>query len=175
MNSQELKSIIEALLFVSEKPLSLDKIKEVLEDGDKKDLKNVVNELIEDYQKRDSGLQITEIAGGYQICTRAGYSPWIKKMNISKFKIRLSPAALETLAIIAYKQPVIRAEIESIRGVDAGGVLKTLLEKKLIKILGRRQTVGKPIVYGTTIEFMQHFGLKNLSDLPVLSEIMEMK
>ena len=114
-----------------------------------------------------------EIAGGYQILTKTDFAEWIKKFNLIKLSARLSRAAVETLAIIAYKQPIIRPEIEVIRGVNVEGILKNLLDRRLIKILGRKDVPGKPLLYGTTKEFLQYFGLKDLSELPTLKEFKE--
>ena len=120
-------------------------------------------------------MQLVEIANGYQLTTRSEYANWIKKLNKIKVSTKLSKPAMETLAIIAYKQPIIKPEVEKIRGVDSGGVIKTLLERKLIKIIGRMDIVGKPMMYGTTSEFLQYFGLKDLTDLPTLREFQELK
>ena len=158
---------------MSEQPISLDRIAGVLTDCSRKDLKEILNELEEEYEERAGALQIVEVANGYQFRTRAEFAPWIGKLRQQRFA-RLSRAALETLAIVAYRQPVTRAEAESIRGVDSGAVLGTLLERRLLRILGRKEVPGRPILYGTTQEFLELFGLKSLKDLPTLREIKDM-
>ena len=172
MEKKNIKSIIEALLFVSHEPLTEQRLGEVLEEIDKKILREVLEELKKEYQEKDN-LEIREVAGGYQIFTRLEYAPWIEKLYKTK-PARLSRAALETLAIIAYNQPVIKAEIGSIRGVDSSGVLHTLLEKNLIKMLGRKKVIGRPLLYGITDEFLKYFGLKDISELPSIEEVKEL-
>lgn len=175
MDSKEIKAIMEALIFVSGEPITLNRIKDVIDGADKKTLERLASELKDEFNREHNGLQLVEVANGYQLTTRPEYAPWIKKLNKIKLASKLSKPALETLAIIAYKQPIIRPEIEKIRGVDSGGVIKTLLERKIIKIIGRMDIVGKPILYSTTPEFLQYFGLKDLSDLPTLKEFHELK
>ena len=166
-----MKAIIESLIFVSETPLSLERIKEVLGEMNKKDLQRLVSELIEEYQQAaDRGFFLTEVAEGYQFRTRPEYADWIRKLKKTK-PSSLSQPALETLAIIAYRQPVTRMDVEKIRGVDCGGVLRTLLEKKLIHIIGRKDLPGKPLVYGTSKKFLEVFGLKDLASLPTLKDL----
>jgi segregation and condensation protein B len=169
----KLKSILEAMIFVSEQPISLERMAGVLTDCTRKDLKEVLNELEQEYEERGGALEIVQVANGYQFRTRAEFAPWIGKMRQQRFA-RLSRAALETLAIVAYRQPVTRAEAEAIRGVDSGAVLGTLLERHLLRILGRKEVPGRPILYGTTQEFLELFGLRNLKDLPTLREIKDM-
>lgn len=175
MDEKEIKAIMEALIFVSGEPIALNRIKDVIDVVDKKSLERIASELKDEFNKEHNGLQLIEVANGYKLTTRPEYAPWIKKLNKIKLASKLSKPALETLAIIAYKQPIIRPEIEKIRGVDSGGVIKTLLERKVIKIVGRMDIVGKPILYGTTPEFLQYFGLKDLSDLPTLKEFHELR
>lgn len=170
MDKTQIKNIIEAMLFVSEKPLFLHEIKNVLEGPDANEIKEIIAELANDYESSGRALRIKEIAGGYQIATDPVLAPWLKKLYKTAGADRLSGPSLETLAIIAYKQPVSKPEIESIRGVNVDGVLKTLVEKNLVKILGRKETVGRPIIYGTTQEFLQYFGLNSLDELPKLEE-----
>lgn len=170
MEDGELKAILEALIFAAEAPLSVERIKEVLEDVPKKDLQRLIAELAGEYSNACRGFTLVEVAEGWQFRTRPEYAAWIKKLRKTK-AFSLSQAALETLAIIAYKQPVIRLEIEKIRGVDSGGVLRTLLEKKLIRILGRKDIPGRPLVYGTSRHFLELFGLKDLTSLPTLKEM----
>ncbi len=175
MDNKEIKAIIEALIFVSGEPITLNRIKDVIEGVDKKTLERLASELKDEFNNEYRGLQLVEIANGYQLTTRSEYANWIKKLNKIKVSTKLSKPAMETLAIIAYKQPIIKPEVEKIRGVDSGGVIKTLLERKLIKIIGRMDIVGKPMMYGTTPEFLQYFGLKDLTDLPTLKEFQELK
>jgi segregation and condensation protein B len=166
----DLKNIIESLLFVAEAPLTVDQIKDVLTLADRKMIKETLNDLIVDYEERQGAFILHEVAGGYQFRTRPEYVPWIKRLLQPK-PARLSKAALETLAIVAYKQPLIRSDIEHLRGVDCGGVLRMLLERKLIRVLGRKEIPGRPLIYATTKEFLQVFDLKNLKDLPTPKEI----
>ena len=169
MDRQQAKGIIETLLFISTKPLTLDRLREVFDQKiGRPALKALLDELIADYQGKS--LQLVEIGGRYQLSTRPEYSPWLKKSYQLEKSTKLSQAALETLAIIAYKQPITRVEIEDIRGVESGPVLRTLLEKRLIKVVGRKDVPGRPLMYGSTWEFLQHFGLKDLSELPSLKD-----
>ncbi len=170
MEKMQIRNIIEAMLFVSDKPLFLSEIKNVLEGPDANEIKEVIAELAGEYETKTSALRIKEIAGGYQIVTDSVLAPWLKKLYKTAGSDRLSGPSLETLAIIAYKQPATKPEIEAIRGVNVDGVLKTLIEKNLVKIMGRRETVGRPIIYGTTQEFLQYFGLNSLEELPRLEE-----
>ncbi len=167
---QDLTSIIESLLFVAEEPLTIDKLAGVLEGFEKKDIRAALEELGETYQNRQGGFYLSEVAGGWQLRTRPEYHEWIKRM-LQPSPQRLSKAALETLAIVAYKQPVIRADIEYIRGVDSGGVLRQLMERKLIRVLGRKDIPGRPLIYATTKLFLELFELKDLKDLPSPKEI----
>jgi segregation and condensation protein B len=169
----DLKNIIESLLFVAEEPLTLDRIKEVLNLADRKMIRETLNELMGDYEARTGAFVLREVAGGYRFSSRPEYVPWIKKL-IQPKPSRLSKPALETLAIIAYKQPIIRSDIEHLRGVDCGGVLRMLLERKLIRVLGRKEIPGRPIIYATTKMFLEVFDLKNLNDLPTPKEIEEL-
>ncbi|MCG3115779.1 MAG: SMC-Scp complex subunit ScpB [Candidatus Manganitrophus sp. SA1] len=173
MEDHEIKPVIEALMFVSGDPISIDRLHDVLTAVDKAKIMALLEELKFDYAQSNRGLQVVEVAGGYQITTRIEMAPWIKEMEKVKAAARLSKPGLETLAIIAYKQPVTRAEIEQIRGVDAAGVLKTLMERKLIKIVGRKEVAGRPMMYGTTREFLQYFGLADITGLPTLKEFSE--
>lgn len=167
-----IKKIVEALLFVSEKPLRLEEIRHTLEGVDETEIKNAIEELRREYKAADRSFNIAELAGGYQIVTNPEFAPWINKL-FKPDESKLSMPSLETLAIIAYKQPITRAEIEKIRGVNVEGVLKTLLDKNLIKIRGRKDTPGRPITYGTTEEFLKKFGLKGLEHLPELKDFTE--
>src|SRR2546425_1311262 len=170
-----LKGILEAILFVSGEPLSVDRMLGVVEGVAREELMSALQALRADYAAEGRGLQLVEVAGGFQIATRPDCAPWIKRLERAKEGARLSRSAMETLAIVAYKQPVVRGEIEQIRGVDSAAVLKTLLERRLIRIVGRKDSPGRPILYGTTRQFLQAFGLKDLADLPALPDITELK
>ena len=170
---ENIKNIIESLLFVSGSPLNLEQIKNVLESSNTGDIKKAIIELSEEYDARKGGFSLIEVAGGYQIRTRAEYAKWIKRL-IHPGPQRLSKAALETLAIIAYKQRIIRSDIEHIRGVDSGGIIRMLLERKLIKVLGKKEIPGRPLIYATTRQFLELFNLKDLKDLPTPKEIEEL-
>lgn len=166
----DLKPILESLLFVAEEPLTVDKLNSVLELADKSEIRSALEELREILDNREGGFHLREVAGGWQLRTRPEYHEWIKRM-LQPSPQRLSRAALETLAIVAYKQPVIRADIEYIRGVDSGGVLRQLMERKLIRVLGRKEIPGRPLIYATTKLFLELFDLKDLKDLPSPKEI----
>jgi segregation and condensation protein B len=163
-------AILEALLFSLEAPLSLDRIEEAFDGRSKSDVAGLINALRDRYRQADRGLALIEVAGGYRLVTKPEAAPWIQRLHGAK-PARLSKAALETLAIIAYKQPITRSEIEAIRGVMIDGVLKTLVDRDLIRILGRKPDVGRPILYGTSRSFLEYFGFKDLSELPTLKEI----
>lgn len=165
-----LKFIIESLLFVTEEPLSVQQLKNILETEETDAIRAALEALIDEYDRRGGGFELRQIAGGFQFRTRSEYSEWVKKL-LKPSPSRLSRAALETLAIIAYKQPIIRGDVEHIRGVDCGGVLRMLLEKKLIRVLGRKDIPGRPMIYGTTRQFLEVFNLKDLRDLPSPKEI----
>lgn len=169
-----LKAVIEALIFASESPLNVDKLADVLEDVDRKDIRDGLSQLVEEYRREMRGFWIVEVAGGYHFRTKNEWSPWIKKMKRGK-PSTLTPAVMETLAVIAYRQPVLKAEIDKVRGVDTGGGIKKLLEKKLVRIVGRKDVPGKPIIYGTTQRFLEVFNLKDLSELPTLRELKELQ
>lgn len=164
-------SIIEALLFASDTPLSINKLKAVLDELSDDKIKGLVEALNRKYEENNQSFTIREIAEGYQMYTRPEYAPWINQLYSLKKAQRLSHAGLETLAIIAYRQPVVKSTIDQIRGVDSGGVIHTLLERKFITILGREESAGRPLIYGTTEEFLVYFGLKDLKDLPRIEEL----
>ncbi len=168
----DLKNIIESLLFVADEPLTIERLKQIISGAEAKALRAALEELTVDYETRLGGFYLNQVAGGYQIRSRPEYMEWIKRLLQPKPQ-RLSKAALETLAIIAYKQPVIRSDIEQLRGVDCGGVLRVLLERKFIRVLGRKEIPGRPLIYATTKRFLEVFGLKNLKDLPTPKEIEE--
>lgn len=170
---ENLKYIIESLLFVAQEPLSVDRLKNVLNTAGASDIKNALKELSDEYETRKGGFYLNEVAGGFQIRTRSEYTSWIKRF-IQPNPPRLSRASLETLAIIAYKQPAIRSDIESLRGVDCGGILRVLLKRKFIRVLGRKELPGRPLIYATTKRFLEIFDLKDLKDLPTPKEIEEL-
>jgi len=162
---------VEALLFASDTPLPLNKLKAVLGELPVEKIKSIIQELNRKYKENNQSFAIREIAGGYQMYTRPEYASWINQLYALRRAQRLSQAALETLSVIAYRQPVVKSTIDHIRGVDSGGVLHTLLERKLITISGREDSVGRPLIYGTTKEFLVYFGLKDLKDLPKIEEL----
>jgi len=174
LEDQQLKSAIEALLFLGGGPLDLDRLKGIFEDASKEQIEAQLQALQADYDAREAGVQVAEVANGYQIATRPEQAVWVRKFKTVKVTTRLSRPALETLAIIAYKQPVTRPEIEAIRGVNIGGIVRNLMERRLVKIVGKKDVVGKPLLYGTSVEFLQYFGLKDLSSLPTLREFQEL-
>ncbi|MBM4338441.1 MAG: SMC-Scp complex subunit ScpB [Deltaproteobacteria bacterium] len=170
MEEHDLKPILEGILFVSESPVKLDTLTEILREWDKDALLEGIDRLRKEYEEDSRGLELVEVAGGYQFRTKPRWAQWVNRLKKSK-PVKLSQAALETLAIIAYRQPVIRPTIEMIRGVDSGGVLRSLLEKGLIRIAGRKEIAGRPLIYGTTKTFLELFNLNTLSDLPTLKEV----
>ena len=166
----EVRAVLEALIYVSPHPITPRDIEKVLGGVDKKEWQAALEEIRADYARDGRGLQLVDVAGGFQITTRPEYNDWVRELLDPRAPTRLSVQALETLAVIAYKQPVTLPEIIELRGVKSGGVLKTLLEKRLIRITGRKEVVGRPMLYGTTKEFLLHFGLKDVSDLPGIEE-----
>ena len=171
MEEQRIRSIIESILLVSDRPIAAREIAEILGGVmDSKGIRKVLDEMAASYQSAGSGILLREVAGGFQFYTNPENAEYIKKMiDIKPFK--LSRAALETLAIIAYRQPVTKAEIEDIRGVDSSGALRVLIEKKFVRIVGKKDEPGRPFLYGTTKEFMEFFDLKSLADLPTLKDL----
>jgi segregation and condensation protein B len=167
----EVKRIVEALLFAVQEPISVRKISEIIEGTDAKEIREVIQQLREEYDAHDRVFQIEEIANGFQLLSRPEYHEWISKIRKKSGESRLSQPALETLSIIAYKQPIIRAEIEAIRGVQSGQMIRTLIEKGLVKITGRDEVLGRPLLYGTTTKFLDHFGLKSIKDLPKVEDL----
>ena len=165
----EIVSIVEALIFVADEPITVKTLSDVLEE-DKETIEAAVEELKQEYDEREGGLQIREIAGGWQISTRTEYHEEIRQFLKTRPSAKLSLAALETLAVIAYKQPVTVPEILEIRGVQSASAIKTLLDKKLITAKGRKETVGRPMMYGTSKDFLLQFGLKDLSELPSIED-----
>jgi segregation and condensation protein B len=170
MEDRDKRSVLEVLLFLSGEPLLISTIKDVLE-LQESEIKNLMQELILQYREKNGGLLIVEIANGYQMVTNPEYSEWVKKFKSTQLSTKLSMPALETLSIIAYKQPIIKAEIEQLRGVNSDSAIRTLLEKRLIKVIGRKEAPGRPFLYGTTREFLQYFGLKDLTELPTLKDL----
>ncbi|KPK44266.1 MAG: hypothetical protein AMK74_05470 [Nitrospira bacterium SM23_35] len=168
--NSEYKSIFEAMLFLSGDVLPVQSFREIVGISEA-DMKLLMNDLIAEYRDRNRGLLIVEIANGYQMVTNPEYAGWVKKFRTIHTSSRLSMPALETLAIIAYKQPIIKAEIEQIRGVNSDSAIRTLYDKRLIKIMGRKEAPGRPFLYGTTREFLQYFGLKDLTELPTLKDL----
>lgn len=173
MEISEVKQILEALLFVSDRPLGLKELKDILKEdfADTDGLENILSELKAEYDGMGKPYELKFVADGWTFATKPAFSPWIKKLLKEKSVLRLSPPALETLAMIAYKQPITRAEIDEIRGVESSGVIDTLLDRKLIKIVGRKEALGRPLLYGTTQEFLKHFGLAHLSELPLIEDM----
>ena len=172
MQRDELKSIIENILLAADQPVHVGELEKIfLNTVEKKDLQLILEELKEEYQSRN--LQILEVADGYQLCTRHEFNDWIRKFLKLDRSSRLSQPGLDTLSIIAYKQPLTRQEVDDIRGVDSSGVIKTLLEKKVIGPAGRKKVPGRPIMYRTTQKFLEYFGLKDLNDLPTLEDLKE--
>ena len=168
----DIKNIIESLLFVAEEPLAIERLAKIIPEAQTAQIRQALEELAVEYEARQGGFFLNQVAGGYQFRTRPEHMQWITRLLQPK-PLHLSKAALETLAIITYKQPVIRSDIEHIRGVDCGGVLRVLLERKFIRVLGRRELPGRPLIYATTKRFLEVFGLKNLEDLPTPKEIEE--
>jgi segregation and condensation protein B len=171
--ADEVRAIVEALVFASPQPLTGREIAKVLPGVAKEAWQAALEDLMADYARAGRGLQMVEIAGGYQITTRPDMNEYVRELLDPRAPTRLSIQALETLAVIAYKQPVTLPEVIELRGVKSGGVLKTLLEKRLIKIVGRKEVVGRPMLYGTSKEFLLHFGLKDLAELPKIEEFAE--
>lgn len=166
----ELSAIIESIIFTADSSLSTDRLCELLHEYERNDIKSALAELAGHYQGRAGGIELVEVAGGWQFRTRPAFHHYITR-HIKTRSSKLSQSALESLAIIAYRQPITRAEVEHLRGVDCGGVLKSLLEKHLVRILGKKDIPGRPLIYGTSKEFLEVFGLKDLKSLPTLREI----
>ncbi|HVO33246.1 MAG TPA: SMC-Scp complex subunit ScpB [Elusimicrobiota bacterium] len=172
MESSDMKKILEAVLFITEQPVTLKMLEGLFDQQIGRDeLDRLVRELAAEYHDRGGALELREIAGGWQLATRPEFGPWIRKLFKDRLTYRLSNSAMETLSIIAYKQPIARSEIEEIRGVEVTGVMDTLVERRLIRIVGRKETVGRPLLYGTTTDFLRSFGLNKLEDLPALDSL----
>lgn len=172
---RHLKSAIESLLFIAGNPLSLDRLKGIFEDATREQIVTQIDALQQEYEERGSGIMLAEVAGGFQLGTRPENAAWIRKFRSVKISSKLSRPALETLAIVAYKQPITRTEVEAVRGVNIGGIMRNLMERRLVKIVGKKDVPGKPMMYGTSLEFLQYFGLKDLSALPTLKEFQELE
>ena len=172
MEREDIKAIIESLLFVADGPLTIQRLGEVLEGVEKEDLRLTLDELQAELENSRRGVRLVEVAGGYQLRTAKVNADWVKKF-LGGRPARMGRATLETLAIIAYRQPITRAEIEAIRGVDVDGVINTLLDRSLIRAVARKDVPGRPFLYGTTPEFLQLFNLKDLTHLPTLKEMEE--
>ncbi|HEX2767770.1 MAG TPA: SMC-Scp complex subunit ScpB [Geobacteraceae bacterium] len=173
MTVTSLKSVVESLLFVADTPLTLDRLCSILEEHDRRDISAAVAELLAEYGEGMRGIYLAEVAGGWQLRSRPENADYLRRLNRSR-PYRFSNSSLETLAIVAYRQPITRAEVEYLRGVDSGGVLKTLLEKKMLRILGKKDIPGRPLIYGTSREFLEAFNLKDLASLPTLKEVQEL-
>jgi segregation and condensation protein B len=171
MSREKTKPIIESLLFTQDKPLTVEKIEEVIPELERGEIRTIIAELMEEYRAEHRGIQVVEIANGFQMCTKKQYEQYIQKLLTRSKSKKMSKSALETLSIIAYKQPITRVEVEALRGVECGGVIRSLLETRFIKIGGRKNVPGRPIIYKTTEDFLTYFGLKDLSELPPLHEV----
>ena len=170
-DDQEAKRAIEAILFTAGRPVTIPDLKRALSGYGQAKIEKLILELKSEYEQEGRSFKIQEIAGGFECATEPKYAPWILKLELQRKARQATQSALETLAILAYKQPVTRAEIEDLRGVDVSGVLATLVERSLVKIVGRKEVPGRPFFYGTTEKFLEHFGLKSVADLPDISEI----
>jgi len=170
MDESQAKRVLEGLIFVSSQPIALKRLQEVIQDADHQTLRRLVEALNGEYQESGRAFRIQEVAGGYQLVTLPEIAPWVKRLLQMPRESTLSKAALEALAIIAYRQPITKADIEVVRGVDAAATLETLLERQFIRVVGRKDSPGRPLLYGTTQEFLRHFGLKGLEALPPMSK-----
>ncbi len=171
--STRLKDVIESLIFVSLEPLTLEKIKSICNEFPTEEVEKSIQELLESYASNQRGIQIIQASGGFLFSTKSEHDQWIRRLLQFEHRRKLSPAALETLATVAYRQPITLAEISAIRGVDSNHALKTLLQKNLVRITGRKKSPGRPLIYRTTDKFLSYFGLNSLNDLPSEEEIMK--
>ncbi len=169
----EVKSILEAILFAASEPISLEQFSQLFDDVSVRQIRQQLMRLQDEYQETSRSFQLIEIANGFQICTDRAYHQWIEKFYTRQIRVKLSPSALEALAIVAYKQPVTRSEVEEIRGVNSDSVLSSLIEKRMVRIAGRKPGPGRSLLLATTDEFLEQFGLKDLSTLPSMEEIEE--
>ena len=172
-NLDEVKSILEAILFAASEPISLEQFSQLFDDVSAQQVRQQLMRLKDEYQETNRSFQLIEIANGFQICSDPAYHQWIEKFYTRQIRVKLSPSALEALAIVAYKQPVTRSEVEEIRGVNSDSVLSSLIEKRMVRIAGRKPGPGRSLLLGTTDEFLEQFGLKDLSVLPSMEEIEE--
>ena len=172
-NLDEIKSVLEAILFAANEPISLEEFSQLFDDVSTRQIHQELMRLRDEYQETDRSFQLIEIANGFQICTHPEYHQWIEKFYTRQIRVKLSPSALEALAIVAYKQPVTRSEVEEIRGVNSDSVLNSLIEKRMVRIAGRKPGPGRSLLLATTDEFLEQFGLKDLSVLPSMEEIEE--
>ena len=172
--SPDVRSIIEAVLMTADSPVTPGRLADLLSDASGRDIRDAIDELKSLYDAAGHAFTIVELAGGFQLATRRPFAPWIRKFHQTRTSVRLSQAALETLAIVAFKQPLTRIEVDNMRGVGSGGVLHTLMEHNLVRIVGRSDGIGKPMLFGTTREFLSVFGLKSLADLPKPKELEEL-
>lgn len=170
MSENNIRAVIEALLFTSEKPLAIEQIRAVLDNLETSDVRRILEELKSEYEESNRGIRICEIAGGFQMVTATPFAAFLKKLYKNRRAERLSKPALETLAIVAYKQPLTKLEIGLLRNVNVDGVMKSLLDKSLIRICGRKKAPGRPFVFGTTKKFLEHFGLNSLEELPKMEK-----
>ena len=170
----DIRGIIEAVLMTADSPVSPGRFADLLSDANGRDIRDAIDELKAQYDEAGHAFTIVELAGGFQLATRRHFAPWIRKFHQTRTSVRLSQAALETLAIVAFKQPLTRIEVDNIRGVGCGGVLHTLMEHNLVRIVGRSDGIGKPMLFGTTRDFLSVFGLKSLADLPKPKELEEL-
>ena len=170
-SDEEAKRVIEGILFTAGKPVTLADLKRALSSFGQVKIEKLLRDLQTEYEREGRSFRISEIAGGFECSTNPKYAPWILKLELQRKARQATQSALETLAILAYKQPITRAEVEDLRGVDVSGVLTTLLERGLVKIVGKKEVPGRPFLYGTTDKFLEHFGLKSITDLPDISEI----
>ena len=173
LGPDKVRGIVEAILMTADTPISPGRLQTALKGLSGRDIRKAVDDLNEQYRQGGHAMSVVEVAGGFQLATRREFGPWVRQLH-DRGRKSLSQAGLETLAIIAYKQPLTRMAIDSIRGVDSGGVIRTLLEANMIRLVGRSQGVGRPMLFGTTREFMSHFGLKSLADLPKPKELQEL-
>jgi len=171
MDEPDIKPILESILFISAIPIRFETLIEILPELDQETIRNGIQQIQADCQGGSRGVELVEVAGGYQFRTKSQWAEWVHRLKKIK-AVKLSRSALETLAIVAYRQPIIRPEIEQIRGADSGWVLRTLMEKGLVKMMGRKDLPGRPMIYGTTKSFLELFGLNTISDLPTLKEVM---
>jgi segregation and condensation protein B len=169
MEKERKRALLESILFISGTPLNLKDLQKITEFSTG-EISFLINELMAEYRNRKGGILIVEVAEGYQMVSNPEYSQWIKKLKATTPQ-KLSIAALETLSIVAYRQPITKAELEQLRGVNSDGVIKSLLERRFVRIVGKKEVPGRPLIYGTSREFLQHFGLKDLSELPTMRDL----